>query len=383
MSKDKTKNVKIKNPIRKRSHKLRNTFLIIFGILMTGVISVAGVAYANARAAAEVSHKDLKLKATRNVASVLKSKKPVSILLMGTDTGELGRNYVGRTDSMMLVTVNPKKKTTTMVSIPRDSMVSVPGNASYFPQKINAAYEFSLSGGGFSKTGHPETTVKLLQEWLNIPIDFYALVNMGALQKIVDQIGGVSVVSPLTFKYDPDSESNPGRNLYSFTAGSTTFTHTTPSGTTTQDTMDGAAALAFARMRKTDPKGDYGRQERQRLILQAITKKPAELASQALNQKFLKSLATNLQTNLTFDDMTALATSYRGALKNMTSESMQGSGIMYKGVSYQIIGKIEKQRITDLIRKSLSLETEDTGTDFGGTVPTTTRITLGDTTILQ
>ncbi|MBC6499487.1 LCP family protein [Weissella confusa] len=69
-------------------------------------------------------------------------------------------------------------------------------------------------------------TVKTIQDWLNVPIDYYAIVNMGALEKIVNELDGIDVKSPLTFDYNPDTaHADPG-NLYSFTEGSSTYTCT-------------------------------------------------------------------------------------------------------------------------------------------------------------
>nr|MWN20584.1 hypothetical protein [Leuconostoc lactis] len=63
----------------------------------------------------------------RDVSEVIKSGRPISVLLYGTDTGELGRTYRGRTDSMMLLLINPKTEQTTLISLPRDAMVSIDG----------------------------------------------------------------------------------------------------------------------------------------------------------------------------------------------------------------------------------------------------------------
>ncbi|USI46781.1 LCP family protein [Leuconostoc mesenteroides] len=75
-----------------------------------------------------------------------------------------------------------------MISIPRDAMVSIPGYESTFPQKINAAYAY----------GSTATAIKTVESYLNIPIDFYALVNMSGLEKMVTQVGEFLLSPPLT-----------------------------------------------------------------------------------------------------------------------------------------------------------------------------------------
>ncbi|MDR0899914.1 MAG: LCP family protein [Lactobacillaceae bacterium] len=377
------KKTKIKSLNKKRNpHLVRNIVLVTFGSLLSIALVFLAVAYANTANALQGSHTNYNAKKARDVNSVLNDGRPISILLLGTDTGEIGRDYTGRTDTIILMTMNPKKKTTTMVSFPRDAIVSIPGNKDIFPQKINAAYEYSLDGG-FDNNGSPETTIKLIQDWLNVPIDYYALVNMNALVTLINQIGGVSVVSPLTFDFDPDDEgSTAGQKIYHFTEGSSKFSITTPEGTTEYDKMNGDDALAFARMRKTDPLGDYGRQIRQRLILTAIAKHPTELISQALNEKFLKSMAKNLKTDLTFDDMTAIASKYLNAVKHIKSTGGETyNTVEYAGLSWQLVGKTQKQEITDMVRKNLGLKKAKTGTDFGGELPDGLNLVLGDNSI--
>ncbi|AIM63007.1 LCP family protein [Weissella ceti] len=282
----------------------------------------------------------------------MKDGKPVSILLLGTDTGELGRNYKGRTDSIMLVTINPTEKETKMVSIPRDTLVSIKGANPAFPQKINAAYE----------TGSAAASIETVQNWLNVPIDYYALVNMGGLEKVVDKIGGVKVASPLTFDFNPDTARADEGNLYSFTEGSTSFTHTGEDGVThNYDSMDGKAALAFSRMRYADGDGDYGRQARQRLVLEAIMHKVASNPQLLLSADFLAAMSDSAQTDLTFSDMTSLGLKYNGALNKMTSDHVQGDTMMLSSGSTEVVPRAEQQRITDLVRDGLDLKPETTG----------------------
>ena len=98
------------------------------------------------------------------------SKKPVAYLLLGTDTGELGRSYKGRTDTMIVMVLNPKSKTTTMVSVPRDTKVDFDD----VTIKINAAYSY----------GSSDTAMEAVEKLLNIKLDGYLLVNMKGLEQM-------------------------------------------------------------------------------------------------------------------------------------------------------------------------------------------------------
>lgn len=292
------------------------------GLLVILALIFEGVAWRNVHVATNNMYSESGAKTYRNADKALKQGKPINILLLGTDTGALGRDYKGRTDTIMMMTLNPQKKTTTIVSLPRDMKVNLPGYAEYSPAKINAAYTY----------GGVKETINTVQKYFNVPIDYYVIVNMGGLEKAINQVGGVSVTSPLTFDYEG----------YSFKKGKTYH-------------MDGAQALAFSRMRYDDPQGDYGRQERQRLVITALMKEAASYKS-VLNQKFLNSIADQSKTNLTFSDMTTLAMKYRKANSKVVSDHAQGHGDSEGGESFEVVPTSEMQRVSDEIRDALQLK---------------------------
>ncbi|KLD57356.1 LytR family transcriptional regulator, partial [Lactiplantibacillus plantarum] len=89
-------------------------------------------------------------------------------------TGALGRgkDFSARTDTMIVATINPKKESMTLTSIPRDTQVMIDGQS----QKINAAYTIGGASGA----------VKSVEKLLDVPIDFYVLLNMGGLKQIIN-----------------------------------------------------------------------------------------------------------------------------------------------------------------------------------------------------
>ncbi|MDD6719456.1 MAG: LytR family transcriptional regulator, partial [Lactobacillus porci] len=107
-----------------------------------------------------------------------------------------------------------------------------------------------------------------------------------------------------------------------------------------------------------DPKGDYGRQMRQRQIIQAVLKKALSVNGLANYQKLLKVFAKYVKTDLTFGDMTSLALNYRGAARNVTSGYIQGHDAMISGTSFQIASTEDLQKWSDKLRKSLGLATQ-------------------------
>lgn len=330
MHHDSPKGEEPRNNGPKKKHPVRNIILIVVAVLIVGIGAFAARTYFNAKNAADTVFKSSGIKKSRNTSAVLNGKKPVSILLLGTDTGALGRDYKGRTDTIMIATINPKTNTTTLMSLPRDSEVAVSGFEQDFPTKLNAAYAYGSAG----------TTIKTIQKWLNVPIDYYALINMGGMKKVINEIGGVDITPIRTFTYEG----------YHYVKGQKVH-------------MNGDKALQYSRMRYDDPLGDYGRQQRQRQVITAIIGESTS-ASNLLKQDFLKSLAKQTRTDLTFGNLTSIVTNYRAATKNVVSDHAQGTGKMIDGQSFEVVSQSEKQRVTNVLRKSLNLKAASTGEKF-------------------
>lgn len=242
----------------------------------------------------------------------LKGKKPFSILLMGIDKEGEGLDR-GRSDTMMVMAVNPENKKTTLVSIPRDTRTEIVGKD--IDDKINHAHAFG--GAGMS--------MNTVQNLLDIPIDYFVSVNMEGIQQIVDAVGGITVTPSLSFN----------QSGYSFVEGQPT-------------TVDGAAALAYSRMRKQDPEGDFGRQERQREIVLAVLNKAASFDSILNYQSVLKTMENNLQTNLEFNEMVSIFLNYSSSLSNINQIQLTGEGtrtndIYYLNLSEDILSEVKTE----------------------------------------
>lgn len=244
---------------------------------------------------------------------------PFSVLIMGVDTGD-GRVETGRSDTMMLLTVNPNTDKTSIVSIPRDTYTEIIGRG--HKDKINHAYAF----GG---TGMAMNTV---QNLFDIPVDYFVSVNMDSMQQIVDAVGGITVLPPISFTQSP----------YTFVEGQATH-------------MDGAKALSYSRMRKSDPNGDYGRQHRQRQVIEGTMKSIASLDSIMNYRNILGTLGNSMKTNMSFDDMVDMFNNYRGSVSNVDQVQLSGSGQMIGGVYYEIIPDEEINRVSSHLKTELEL----------------------------
>lgn len=317
---------------RHHHRKFWRVFWIVIGLVVVVGLFVAGMAYKNVRDATNNMYtpvdKNTASNKGRNLDNLLAKKQPVNILLLGTDTGAMGRKWKGRTDTIMMMAINPKTESTTIMSIPRDSNAIFPDYPQYGVTKINSAYTL----GGVSET------IKTLDKYYSVPIDGYIMINMGGLVKAIDQIGGIDVTSPLTFN-------NMG---YSFVKGKTYH-------------MNGKKALAFCQLRHGDPNQDYGRQQRDRLVVMALLKKSIS-PSTLLNTKFLNSISSEMQTDLTMSQMYKIGRDYRKATDNLVQDHAQGTSKMTNNPKFgpmeiEVISRAERQRVSNKLRKALGLPT--------------------------
>ncbi|MFT9373793.1 LCP family protein [Liquorilactobacillus hordei] len=300
---------------RKKVLYILITVLILF-FLVDGII-LAKVYY-DAKTAVETTYHKVKNNSERNSARTISSDKPFSILLLGTDTGEYGRTYRGRSDSMMVAVINPKTKQTTLVSIPRDTKVAIPGHG--FENKINSAYSY----GGVSMA------MNIMQSYLDVPIDHYVEMNMRGLVQLSSAVGSIKVNNNLDF-------SNVGNH---YAKG--------------EITLNKNNILGYTQMRYSDPTGDYGRQGRQRQVLSALVKKMATIQGITKYQSILSALSSNMKTDITFDEIKTIATKYRSA-DNVKQIQLQGYGKMIDGVSFQVVPQKNVDAVTKKLRTALEL----------------------------
>ncbi|MEQ3591014.1 LytR family transcriptional regulator [Bacillus albus] len=298
---------------------------ILFWILgIIGVLVIAGGVYAytvysNVSNALNTVHKPLERDKSdkRDKEVNISDNKPISILLMGVDQED---NGTGRSDSLMLFTLNPKTKSMKITSIPRDSYTEIVGKGK--KDKINHAYAF----GGI------DMTVKTVENFLNVPVDHYIEVNMAGFKDIVDAVGGVDVNNDLEFT-SRDQHFAKG-NIH----------------------LNGETALKYTRMRYEDPRGDFGRQMRQRQVIQAVIKKGASVSSLASYGDVLKAIEKNVKTSLTQDQMFDIQKNYKDCMEN--SEEIQIPGDGHKaadGIWYYYVPDAAKQDITNKLRAHLEL----------------------------
>ncbi len=316
---------RVENHIHKKILKnKRKKWTIFFIVLAATLITVSGV-YIRARLAKVENAIHQEVETVNLREKEITDNDSFSVLLLGIDNGAYGRGTeVGRSDTMLVVTVNEKLGKTTIVSIPRDSYTEIVGYGTN--DKINHAYAF----------GQEKMSINSVQNMLNIPIDYYVTVDMGGLMGLVDAVGGLDITPVLTFTYEGES----------FTEG-------------VDRHVDGEAALRYARMRYDDPEGDMGRQKRQQYVIQKLVEKLLNITSVTRYEEILKTLENSVRTNFTLDKLLSVKNNYPKALKNFESDKISGAGTMIGGIYYFVVPEDERLRISNLLRENLELQKVD------------------------
>ncbi|MDD6513669.1 LCP family protein [Sharpea azabuensis] len=201
---------------------------------------------------------------------------------------------VSRSDVNMIVTVNTNTHNILMTSIPRD----------YYVPLANSGKEDKLTHSGLFGV---ENTVKTVENFMDIDIDYYARLNFTTLTELVDAIGGIDVYS------DKDIKLLHGRALHEGV-----------------NHMDGATALAFARERYGYESGDYHRVQNQQDVLAAILKKMMSPTLLTNYTKILDAAGDSFTTNMPADKMKEIASEQlnTNASWNFSSRIMEGTGKM-------------------------------------------------------
>lgn len=213
------------------------------------------------------------------------NKERVNILLLGVDRRP--DEVYSRTDTMMLVTIDPKSRTAGMLSIPRDLWVSIPG---YDEDRINKAYFFGdrdeYPGGG------PALAMKTVQYNLGVPVHFYAKIDFRGFEEVVDTLGGIEIDVPQTIDDPTFPDNNYGYDPFYLEAG--------------HHSLNGHDAMRYARTRHSSG-GDFSRAKRQQQVMLAIRDKALQLDMIPHIPELWASMSSTIETDLQLVDIVELA----------------------------------------------------------------------------
>lgn len=265
----------------------------------------SGVEKPSAKAADEVRREAVITDEDRlSLVTMTRKSTRINILLMGSDGG--------RSDTMMLVSLEPRQKLVDVVSVPRDTYHKTPGANGPGAEKINAVY--GLSGG----MGGPEGVVRQIEKLLAVPIHHYVNVDYDGVREVVDILGGVEVDVPQRMLYD-DPYADPPLHI-DLQPG--------------EQLLDGDRAIQFLRWRKNndgEQQGDLQRIQRQQAFIQtAVSKAMGLRLPQVIRASF-----RHLKTDLGADAMLRFGTAMAGMdMENLNTAMIPGAPEIRDGLSY-------------------------------------------------
>lgn len=226
------------------------------------------------------------------------TKDPFNIYISGVDLTSKNINDKGSSDVNIIMTVNPQTKKVIMQTIPRDS---------WAPLTCENGNHTKLTYGG--AWGGINCSIDTIEQMFDIEINYYAKINFQGVVDLVDALGGITVNSDAAFCSSPGSSD-------CFALG--------------PNTLNGARALTFSRIRKVFSDGDIARGRHQMEVINAVIRKFSEEPSMSHLNSLLGAVENNFTTNLSEDDIgkaLELFMSMKNELSNIESYTMKGNMI--------------------------------------------------------
>lgn len=315
----------VKKIKKKKKRSIFRRILLLFFILFLFVGGYAGYVFFQTYQAANNSFDDLgRDKSKLRDEAVNISNDPVSVLLLGVEDYSSGGSG-GRADTLMVATFNPKDQTMKLLSIPRDTRVEIPGKEN--KRKINSAY----SNGG------KELSIDTVEEFLEIPIDYYATVNFEGFKNIIDIVDGITVDVPFDFTQNSDDRK---AEKLEFTEGPMK--------------MDGRYALAYARMRLQDPNNDIGRNERQQQVVKAVINKIISAGTLLKVDELTNEVGKNVETNMRMSELLGFYQKYSDFSTNkIETVKLEGVGEYIGNAAYWIPDDTSIEEVRDELKEHL------------------------------
>ena len=237
----------------------------------------------------------------------------IHVMILGVDER---KDDVGRSDTLMVATVDPEKGTASLLSIPRDTRVAIEG-AGY--DKINAAYAY----GGYA------LTKKTLEQLLDVPMDYYILIDVHAFERIIDALGGIDIDVEKRMYYEDPWDDDGGLVIDIYPG---------------MQHMTGEKAIEYVRYR--DMEGDIGRIRRQQRFMRAVLQKVTTPEIFAKLPEIVGEVAKSVKTDLDTSDMLKFLQIMKKVQEDgLEAEMAPGNPAWFKGVSYWIPDIVEIRRM--------------------------------------
>ncbi len=273
---------------------------------------------------------------------LIKGRDKSTVLIMGVD---IRKGDTGRSDTMMVATVDPKFDRASIMSIPRDTRVRIYG---YGFDKINAAFAYG---------GEP-LAEKTVENFLGVDIDHYIIVDVKSFVKIIDAIGGIDINVEKRMKYEDPWDDNGGLYINIFPG---------------RQHMDGKKAVTYVRYR--DSEGDIGRIERQQKFIQACMDKVMSPSFIPRIPAVIREVADAIDTDMTVRQLMELAGALKAAKDNwLETDMVPGYPLYIDNISYWIPYVDELQysmaRLLDVsVDSKIKRRAENLASEYNDSIP--------------
>jgi len=299
--------------IKKKSGKMKVAILSILAVILIGVAVGIGYAYSLISKVDTVTIDQQSLDVTPQIDS--QYKDITNIALFGIDSTD---GVAGRSDSIMILTIDKTRSNVRISSIMRDSYVAIKGHGN---DKITHAYAF----------GGPELAISTLNTNFQLNVKDFAAVNFSSLPKIIDYLGGIDVnITSGDLQYI---------NGYIDSINSVNNTSSGHIYSKGLQQLNGTQSLAYARIRYDG--GDQERTQRHRTVLEALFNK-IKATSKTKYPAILEQLLPLVKTSLSSTDLLSIATtatSFGNMEQDRFPRDDNGKGQMINGVYYQVFDK--------------------------------------------
>lgn len=260
---------------------------------------------------------------TETKATTRKNLKPfnqkMNVLILGIDSGDLGRDEQGRSDSMFLGNFNFKANEHLLLGLERDTLVEIVGQGT--EEKLNAAYSY----------GGEEMALQTVENLFNIEIPYYITINMKGFKSVLEVVGKIKVNNPFEFSYDGQV----------FKEG--------------EIELEPEAALAWVRMRYDDPEGNLGRQKRQQELIEQVSEHLLKLENIYKIPKLIDVLGDNLETNIPVEELVKTV-DFTTLKADIQMDQLKTENSYIDGISYELVQETEIMRLNTLMEENAAKE---------------------------
>ena len=332
-------------PPRKQKQKRRVWPMVLLAICFLGAAIAGAMVASSDLGLGDPKHNPInQLERENKETELIKVKDKTTILIMGVDVRE---DDVGRSDTMMIATVDPKLDKASLLSVPRDTRVRIAG---YGFDKINAAYAYG---------GEP-LSEKTVENLLGIDIDHYVIVNTKSFVKIIDAIGGIDIDVEKRMYYEDPWDDNGGLLIDLYPG---------------MQHMDGETAVTYVRYR--DSEGDIGRIHRQQKFMEACMDKIVSPDIITRIPAVVREIVDAIETDMTFRQLLEIAGALKVAQQNgLATEMVPGYPLYIDGISYWM-PDVEELRYAVAAGLGVSVDSdikqraEKTASEYNQSIPST------------